>query len=66
MRDTKKEEMRNVLFREGHPVEKMKRVGLGPLTVEGVAEGRYEMLRENEVEKLRKALQGGKGSKGSK
>ena len=56
MRDTKKEEMRNVLFREGHPVEKMKRVGLGPLTVEGVAEGRYEMLRENDVEKLRKAL----------
>jgi 16S rRNA U516 pseudouridylate synthase RsuA-like enzyme len=42
----------------------MKRVGLGPLTVEGVAEGRYEMLRENEVEKLEKALRGGKGGKG--
>src|SRR6266705_3907252 len=55
MRDTKKDEMRNVLFREQHPVEKMKRVGLGPLTVEGVVEGRYEMLRESEVEKLQKA-----------
>ena len=64
MRDTKKDEMRNVLFRERHPVEKMKRVGLGPLTVEGVAEGRYEMLRENEVEKLEKTLRGGKGGKG--
>src|SRR5438067_81129 len=41
---------------------KMKRVGLGPLTVEGVQEGRYEMLRESEVEKLQKALRGGKGS----
>lgn len=64
MRDTKKDEMRNVLFREQHPVEKMKRIGLGPLTVEGVAEGRYEVLRENEVEKLEKALRGGKGGKG--
>src|SRR5437762_9576586 len=66
MRDTKKEEMRNVLFREGHPIEKMKRVGLGPLTVEGVQEGRYEMLRESEGEKLQEALRGGKGSKGNK
>jgi hypothetical protein len=38
----------------------MKRIGLGPLTVEGVAEGTYEMLQESEVEKLRRALQGGK------
>jgi 23S rRNA pseudouridine2605 synthase len=56
MRDTKKEEMRNVLFREGHPVEKMKRVGLGPLTVEGVVEGRYRVLKEGEVEELRKRM----------
>ena len=56
MRDTRKEEMRNVLFREGHPVEKMKRVGLGPLTVEGVAEGRYKILREGEVVEVRKRM----------
>src|SRR5207253_8736473 len=66
MRDKKKDEMRNALLREQHPVEKMKRVGLGALTVEGVQEGRYEMLRESEVEKLQKALRGGKGSKGNK
>jgi len=59
MRDTKKEEMRNVLFREGHPVEKMKRVGLGPLTVEGVVEGRYAVLEQGEVEKLRRAVRAG-------
>jgi len=58
MRDTKKDEMRNVLFREGHPVEKVKRVGLGPLTLEGVPEGRYRMLRESDVEKLRRAAAG--------
>jgi 23S rRNA pseudouridine2605 synthase len=53
-RERKKDEMRNVLFREGHPVEKMKRVGLGPLTVEGLTDGRYRILREGEVEELRK------------
>ncbi|HYL86742.1 MAG TPA: S4 domain-containing protein [Candidatus Angelobacter sp.] len=56
MRDTKKEEMRNVLFREQHPVEKMKRIGLGPLTLEGVPEGRYRMLKEKEVEELRRKI----------
>ena len=55
MRDTKKDEIRNVLFREGHPVEKMKRIGLGSLTVEGVVEGRYRVLGEKEVQELKKS-----------
>jgi 23S rRNA pseudouridine2605 synthase len=65
MRDTKKDEMRNVLIREGHPVEKLQRIGLGSLTLEGVPPGRYQMLRESDAETLRRALRGGKGSKGS-
>ena len=56
MRDTKKDEMRNVLFREGHPIEKLQRVGLGSLTVEGVPAGRYRVLKEQEVEELRKTI----------
>jgi len=66
MRDTKKDEIRNALFREQHPVEKLKRIGLGPLTLEGVPEGRYRIVQGNEVEGLRRALRGGKGSKGRK
>src|SRR5689334_20008865 len=66
MRDTKKEEMRDVLLREGHPIEKLQRIGLASLTVEGVPPGRYQMLRENDVETLRRALRGRKGSNGSK
>jgi 23S rRNA pseudouridine2605 synthase len=54
MRDTKKEEMRNVLFREQHPVEKLRRIGLGPLTIEGVPVGRYRMLEGREVEELKR------------
>jgi 23S rRNA pseudouridine2605 synthase len=54
MRDTKKEEMRNVLFREEHPVEKMVRIGLGPLTVEGIPQGRYRLLAPKEMQALKK------------
>ncbi len=64
MRDTKKDEMRNVLFREQHPVEKMKRAGLGPLTLEGVPEGRYRMLEEREVEELKRVGSGRKEKRG--
>jgi 16S rRNA U516 pseudouridylate synthase RsuA-like enzyme len=56
MRDTKKEEMRRVLLKEQHPVEKLKRIGLGPLTLEGIPPGRYRLMREKEVEELRKAM----------
>ena len=66
MRDTKKEEMRNVLFREQHPVEKMVRIGLGTLTVEGIPQGRYRLMLEKEMQELRRALQRSKGNKGSK
>ena len=56
MRDTKKEEMRRVLFKEHHPVEKVKRIGLGPLTVEGIPPGRYRLMKKEEVEKLKKTM----------
>ena len=55
MRSSRKENLRNVLFRENHPVEKMKRVALGPLTVEGTPAGRYRLLRSEEVLALKKA-----------
>lgn len=57
MLSSKKDDLRNVLFRENHPVEKMKRVALGPLTVEGIPPGRYRMLRSEEIASLRKAAE---------
>ncbi len=62
MRDSKKEELRRVLFKEKHPLEKLKRIGLGPLTVEGIARGRYRLLEQKEAEKLRKFEKGGQGN----
>jgi len=52
MRDSKMEALRNVLFRERHPLEKVKRVALGPLTLEGVPQGRYRMIEKREAERL--------------
>src|SRR6266851_4715460 len=54
MRASKKEELRRVLFKEKHPLEKLKRIGLGPLTVEGIPRGRYRLIEQKEAEKLRK------------
>ena len=54
MRAGKRDELRNVLFRERHPIEKVKRIALGPLTVEGIPRGRYRQLRPPEVAALRK------------
>jgi len=54
MRDSKKEELRRALFKEKHPLEKLKRIGLGPLTVEGIPRGRYRLIEQKEAEKLKK------------
>ena len=52
MRDSRMEALRNVLFRERHPLEKVKRVALGHLTLEGVPQGRYRMIEKRDAENL--------------
>jgi 23S rRNA pseudouridine2605 synthase len=59
MQGPKLEMLRNVLFRERHPVEKVMRVALGPLNIEGIPRGRYRLLEKWEVDALSKA--GAKG-----
>jgi len=49
MRGAKLERLRNLMFRERHPVEKVMRVQLGTLTVEGVPRGRYRLAEEKEM-----------------
>ena len=52
MLDSKLEALRTVLFRERHPLEKVKRVALGPLTLEGIPQGRYRMIEKKDAETL--------------
>lgn len=54
MHDSDKESLRRVLFKEKHPLEKLIRIGWGPLSVEGIPRGRYRLLGNEEVESLRK------------
>jgi pseudouridine synthase len=56
LQDSKKDILRRVLFAEKHPVEKLKRIALGPLTLEGLPQGRYRLLIEKEVDELRRAM----------
>jgi 23S rRNA pseudouridine2605 synthase len=48
-RGGKLERLRNVMFREHHPVEKVMRVGMGSLSVEGVPRARYRLVEEKEL-----------------
>ncbi|HYL63094.1 MAG TPA: S4 domain-containing protein [Candidatus Methylomirabilis sp.] len=56
LRDSKKDVLRRALFAGEHPVEKLKRIGLGPLNLEGLPPGRYRMLEQKEIAELRRAI----------
>jgi 23S rRNA pseudouridine2605 synthase len=53
IRAAKMETMRRTLMKERHPIEKLKRIGLGPLSVEGIPRGRYRLLDKKDVEDFR-------------
>lgn len=54
MQGPKLEALRNLLFREHHPVEKVIRIALGALTIEGLPRGRYRLLEPREVQAFSK------------
>ncbi len=56
LKDSKRDLLRRVLFAAQHPVEKLKRIALGPLTLEGLPPGHYRALGEREIVQLRRAL----------
>jgi len=49
--------LRRLLAEAGHPVEKMKRVALGPIELGAIPQGRYRRLTAEEVRRLRRALE---------
>ena len=58
LQGAKLENLRRLLFREQHPMEKVHRIGLGSLTLEGVPRGRYRIVEKREVEGLGNAKKG--------
>jgi pseudouridine synthase len=65
IRNSRKERLRDVLFKANHPAEKWKRVALGPLTLEGIPQGRYRLLEGRDVNALRRAEQVARSRKAS-
>jgi 23S rRNA pseudouridine2605 synthase len=54
MQGPKLESLRNALFREHHPVEKVMRIALGPVNIEGIPRGRYRLLKPSDTASLTK------------
>lgn len=58
-------QIREMFFRIGHPVQRLRRVAIGPLRDVGLAVGGWRSLDEAEVERLRAAVDiGTKGRRG--
>jgi 23S rRNA pseudouridine2605 synthase len=55
--EARRDLLRSTLFEAGHPVEKMKRVKLGPLELGKLPEALYRSLEPGEVERLRRAVE---------
>lgn len=58
LKDSRRDGLRKVLLAAQHPLEKFKRITIGPLTLEGLPQGRYRILDKKEVEGLRRELRG--------
>ena len=56
--DTRRDALRNKLFQTGHPVEKMKRVGIANIELGSVAPGHHRELSPGEIAGLKQALDG--------
>jgi 23S rRNA pseudouridine2605 synthase len=56
-RGARRDLLRQVLFAEGHPVEKIKRVRFGPLDLGSLSEGHYRELRPDEVARLKRSIE---------
>ncbi|MGD0956844.1 MAG: S4 domain-containing protein [Candidatus Acidiferrales bacterium] len=56
--EARRDSLRNKLFQTGHPVEKMKRIGIANLELGPLAPGRHRALSPGEVASLKLALDG--------
>jgi 23S rRNA pseudouridine2605 synthase len=56
--EARRDSLRNKLFQTGHPVERMKRVGIADLELGPLAPGRHRALSSGEVVSLKRALDG--------
>lgn len=58
--EARRDALRNKLFQTGHPVEKIKRVGIANLELGSLPPGRHRALSPGEIAALKQALDGGR------
>ena len=56
--EARRDALRNKLFQTGHPVEKLRRVGVGSIELGSLAPGRHRALSPAEVKALGRAVEG--------
>jgi 23S rRNA pseudouridine2605 synthase len=56
--EARRDALRNKLFQTGHPVDKMRRVGMGNLKLEGLESGRHREVSAAEIATLIRLLDG--------
>jgi len=54
--DARRDALRDKLFRSGHPVEKIRRVGLAGVELDSLAPGRHRALSAEELSNLRRSI----------
>jgi 23S rRNA pseudouridine2605 synthase len=64
MKEGRKREVRRLLETVGHPVERLKRVAFGPIALGKLAPGRTRPLTDDEVRRLREAVEPPAGNGG--
>lgn len=55
--ESRRDALRGLLFKSGHPVEKIKRVRIGQIELEKLAPGQHRMLSSGEVASLRRSAE---------
>jgi 23S rRNA pseudouridine2605 synthase len=56
LRDASRDRLRRTLFEAGHPVEKLRRVAIGPVELRDLREGQLRALNGTELSRLRQVL----------
>lgn len=64
IQEGKTRQIREMFYRIGHPVQKLRRIAVGSLTLSGLRRGQWRELTPREVDDLARAGQGAKRQKG--
>jgi pseudouridine synthase len=66
LREGRNRQVRRMLAAVGYPVQKLERIGMGPVTLKGLARGEWRELSKHEIQDLKRAAGSGGGASGAR